>query len=149
MFTVGILTHGTDVNILQLRAFFRQIGYDSIPTSDTELQSDDCFKFWTYLLLQRFKFLSAEQRCLLFDELAPVLPTIRKQLAENPAPMVVIADSRYATWYGNTGWLDLIDGSRHQQPQYRPLETVAYDFSTLYDRNHAACCRVKRSFNHG
>lgn len=149
MFTVGVITHGVNVNLLQLRAFFRQIGYSNVPSAETELTADSCFKFWTYLLLQRFKFLSAEQRRLLFEELEPVLPAIREQLSTTPTPMVVIADSRYATWHGNVGWLDLYDGSKIAKPQYRPLETVAYDFSTLWERNQIACNAICRSLNHG
>lgn len=146
MFSVEVLTEGTELTPLQLRAAFRAIGFAKVPTPETELTPDQCLLLWTYMLLGRLKFLDPEQRGVLFEEMVGNLEDLATKLtaAEVNTPMVVIADSRYATWHDRVGWLDLSNGESVTAPQHPALETVAYNLGVLFARNTAACEELSR-----
>ena len=139
MFTVDVLTRNTGLTPLQLRACFRQIGFSKQPTSTEELNSLVCWQFWIFLLIDKLKFLDPEQKSLLFEELSDALD---KMAVSNAQPMLVIADSRYATWPGRNGWLDLSNG-QSKDPTTPPLETLGYDLTVLRERNKLMCRRIK------
>lgn len=116
-------------------------GLSRPPEENGDLTLDDCFLLWVFLLLQRLKFLTAEQRLLLYEQLAE---TIREQPDSFPPQtkadaLLVVGDGRYATWTGLTGWLDLHTGEQRQNVPAPVLESVAYNLATLFSRNVQAC----------
>lgn len=147
-FNVATLTHGVEFSQLQLRAIFRSIGYQAPPASDTLLPELHCLQIWTAMLISRLKFLDAEQRTLLVDELLPAIKGWLDAETDPKLQLVVIADSRYATWYNRTGWLDLTTGATVTSPQHAPLETLAYNLDVLFRRNHAACTMITERETH-
>ena len=151
MFSVATLTHGDELTPLQQRTAFRSLGYDGVPADDTEIPPDDCLKLWVFMLIGRLGFLEPEQRTLLFEEIMPQLSELGSELlsestlarlSRGTTPMVVIADTRYATWQDRTGWLDLSNGQNLEAPLHEPLETVAFNLAVLFRRNRAACTRI-------
>lgn len=146
MFTVEIVTTGTDLSPLQLRAAFRQICGSAGPTGDKLLPTDHIMKLWVFMLINRLKFLASEQRTLMTEELIASITGLTVDIEKHVAstPMVVIADSRYATWYNRKGWLDLTDGSTVEKPEKAPLETIAFNLAVLFHRNKAACEELTR-----
>lgn len=99
------------------------------------------------MLIERLRFLAPEQRSLLWDELTPyITPELVNEIKTgvNQSPMVVIADSRYATWHTKIGWLDMTNGETVEGPRVRPLETLAYNLATLFMRNGATCEALER-----
>ncbi len=150
MFSVEILTEGIDLTPLQIRAAFRQIGYSQVPTGDMQMPPVGCLKLWVFTLISRLKFLDPEQRTLLAEEMIPELSDLANRVLANEVqtPMVVIADSRYATWHPHTGWLDMANGSSVTAPGHPALETVAFNLAVLFWRNHAACTEIIRRKAH-
>lgn len=146
MFQVEVLTEGTELTPLQLRAAFRAIGFEPVPPGDTVLTDDQCLVFWVFLLLTKLKFLDPEQRTVLFEEMVGSLDDLAKDIIAGRVitPMVVIADSRYATWHNRNGWLDLINGESVTAPQHPALETVAFNLAVLFLRNRRACEELNR-----
>lgn len=147
MFTVGVITHESELSPLQLRSVFRTLGYSTPPADSFELPAHHCLAIWAVMLLGRLKFLDMDQRNLLYEEL---LTQIDAALVAGilsgkiQTPMVVIADGRYATWHNRTGWLDLSNGETSVSPKTPPLETLAYNLAVLFLRNRAACETIKR-----
>lgn len=147
LFTVGVITHESELSPLQLRSVFRTLGYQSPPTESFELPAHHCLAIWAVMLLGRLKFLDMDQRNLLFEEL---FKQIDEELTTGittgaiQTPMVVIADGRYATWHNRAGWLDLSNGETLTSPNTPPLETLAYNLAVLFLRNRAACETIKR-----
>ena len=90
-------------------------------------------------MIDKLKFLDPEQKSLLFEELSDALDKIA---SSNAQPLLVIADSRYATWPGRNGWLDLSDG-QSKDPATPPLETLGYDLTVLRERNKLMCRKIK------
>ena len=116
-------------------------GLQNDPETSNELPPTDCLVLWIFLLLQRLKFLTAEQRMLLYEQLAE---TVHRQPDSFPPAareqaLLVIGDGRYATWTCLTGWLDLQTGDRCSAVPAPVLESVAYNLTTLYSRNFHAC----------
>jgi|GEM_PF-4885039 len=149
MFSVAVLTHGDELSPLQKRTAFRSLGYDGTPSGDTEIPPDDCLKLWVFMLIGRLGFLEPEQRTLLFEEIAPYLEGLGNDLQAitTATPMVVIADTRYATWQDRAGWLDLSNGKNLEAPLHEPLETVAFNLAVLFRRNRAGCTRIAEAKN--
>ena len=145
MLTTEEITHSIGIPPLQLRAIFRRLGYAAMPSAEASLSTNECFCFWLALLIDRLRFLTADQRSLLADEMIPAFKTIGDEILADTvkSPMVVIADSRYAVWHGRTGWLDLITGDTVQYSQ-APLESLAYNLKVLFRRNHAACLDARQ-----
>jgi len=145
MLTTEEITHGIGIPPLQLRAIFRRLGYTTMPAAEASLTVDECFCFWLALLIDRFRFLTADQRSLLADEMIPAFKTMGTAIQADTvgSPMVAIADSRYAVWHGRTGWLDLTTGDTVQYTQ-APLESLAYNLKVLFHRNHAACLDARQ-----
>lgn len=141
MFTIAELTHGLAAAPLQLRAAFRRLGYPSMPEADTVLSKNDCFCFWIDALIMRMRFLTHDQRAVLADCVVTAYREQGNGIEDKPdaLPMVVIAESRYATWRGQVGWLDLVTGETVKKPPRELLETLAYNLTVLFHRNHAAC----------
>lgn len=110
---------------------------------------DGCFKLWIFLLINRLKFLAPEQRTVLSEELVGGVTGLAEKIQARDqsaaTPMVVIADSRYATWHDHTGWLNLVTGQTVKHPRDIPLETIAYNLAVLFQRNYAACEERQRS----
>ena len=66
--------------------------------------------------------------------------------------ILAIADGRFVTWTGLTGYLDLRDGMNARELPSPALETLAYNLTVLYDRSRRQCdARVqqeRRDANH-
>lgn len=141
MFTVAELTDGLSIAPLQLRAALRRLGYAAMPEADTVLSKNDCFCFWIDALVTRMRFLSYDQRAALADAVITDYQAPGNGIDDNTnvLPMVVIAESRYATWRGQVGWLDLMTGETVTKPPRELLETLAYNLAVMFHRNHTAC----------
>jgi hypothetical protein len=135
LFTVAVLTKDAGLTPLQIRACFKQMGYETQPAPDDKLNIVECWKFWIFLLINKLKFLDPEQKMLLFLE-------VSHNLVEE-SPLLVIADSRFASWTGRTGWLDLSNGESVEVPKHKPLETLGYDLTVLRARNVSLCTRIR------
>lgn len=146
MFPVSVIKEGTELTPLQLRSVFRSLGFDKVPPDETVLNADHCLQFWVYLLITKLKFLAPEQRTLLFEEMSTGLPGLAGKITagETNTPMVVIADSRYATWHERNGWLDMSNGESVKAPRHPALETVAFNLAVLFSRNQLACEELNR-----
>ena len=143
MLTVAVITRHTGLSPLQLRAAFRGLSFLCTPKQDYVLSDMECLGLWIFMLIQRFRFLTPEQQNLLFEQIVNYLPEINTAIAASATqiPMVVIADSRYATWHGMVGWLDLSDGNvLANTPSI--LETMAYNLTVLSLRNYASCQKI-------
>lgn len=147
MFTVDVITAYTAMTPLQLRAAFRQIGLPQTPEPTYDMSADECFKFWIILLINRLKFLDSEQRNVLIEALCQAATGWTAQVMDldHPlTPMVVLADSRYATWHDHTGWLDLKTGQLVKSPRVPPLETIGYNLAVLFNRNLDECKEIQQ-----
>ena len=141
---MDIVTTGTELSQLQLRAVFRLLGYLQIPPPATDLSAIECWRLWICMLINRLKFLAPEQRSVLMEIVLSTLPELSLEAVAGQTPVVVIADSRYATWHGYTGWFDLQTGEDISAIPGHPLETIAYSLIALFHRNHLACAELKR-----
>ncbi len=141
-----MVTAGIELSTLQMRAAFRRIGYVAIPSANEVIPADHCLKFWAVMLIDKLKFLAPEQRALLADEIVAGVTGLGDliQAGTTQTPMVVIADSRYATWHNRVGWLDLTNGETLAAPLTPPLETVGYNLAVLFHRNRTACEELTR-----
>ena len=147
MFTVGVITHESELSPLQLRSVFRTLGYANPPSESFELPSHHCLAIWAVMLLGRLKFLDTEQRTVLLEGLIEQIDeglVTGIESGKIQTPMVVIADARYATWHNRKGWLDLSNGESVGSPNTPPLETLAYNLAVLFLRNRAACETIRR-----
>lgn len=122
------------------------MGFVAVPDAETQLSADHCLKFWSVMLIDRLKYLAPEQRALLAEEVVRGITGLDEliQAGGTQTPMVVIADSRYATWHNRVGWLDLTNGDTIAAPRNPPLETVAYNLAVLFHRNRTACDELMR-----
>lgn len=129
---------------LQLRAAFRHIGYAKTPADDEVLSADHCLKLWIFMLIDRMKHLHQDERNLLAEEIVASTHGLADKIISGEAktPMVVIADSRYATWHDRTGWLDLHTGDTVAAPAWAALETAAYNLAVLFYRNQNVCEKI-------
>ena len=145
MLTAAAIVSGMELSPLQLRAIFRAAGHTSVPPDTQMLSAGECLQVWAAMLVTRLKFLDHAQQALLTEELAAGIVLLGDLIVREDftqTPMVVIADSRYATWHHRTGWLDLVNGETVPAPPYPPLETVGYNLAVLFRRNLAACRKV-------
>ena len=142
------LKEGTRLSKLRLRAFFSTIGHEKVPDEGVLIGLHDCFLFWTYTLVNRLKFLTADQTHLLFEQMLPQLMEVDLvtdlELADR-AWLLVVADGRYATWENYTGWFDLEIGENAVLDAFTPLEAVSFSLCEMYRRNLAAVERLELS----
>lgn len=150
MFTAGTLLSGSELNPLQHRTAFRQMGYAGVPNNEVDVPAGHCLRLWVFMLLGRLSFLSPEQRTLLIEEMSPQLDDLGETMAGglcDNTPMLVIGDARYATWHGKQGFLDLESGQVQIHPERDILESVAYNLGVLFARNRAACHELQERSN--
>lgn len=110
---------------LQVRNIFTQVLRRDCPDSAAEIDPRSRQFLFVADLLQRVKFLTAEQQMLLLGGLVGVGPEL---------PNLVFADGRYCTWNGRTGWLCLETGDSVDQLPQPPLETIGYNLCELRRR---------------
>lgn len=148
MFPSAIVFAGTELTPLQRRTVFRLVGFDRQPPDDTVLAADAVFGVWLFMLVIRLRYLEPDQQNLLAEEVVGTLSALgdglQLGLPQQSTPTLVIADGRYATWNGRTGWLDLVTGESVAKPAVPPLETMGYNLAVLFDRNKAACEAIQR-----
>lgn len=136
MLTVEEIRTNLADNPLVIRAVFNQIGLGTTPEPGRQLTQTECLRFWTALMLRRLERFSPDAQVLLADHLLPQLTHIPDAKTR---VVLVIADSRFATWYNHTGWLDLHTGNGCTELPAPALETVAFDLAVLFQRNFAKC----------
>jgi hypothetical protein len=127
--TFGMVTAGINLSKLQVRAIFTTILKKSMPASEQVADLSDVFCLLVADLLENLACLRPEQRSLIVAELQPQLtapPECPKYL--------VFADSRYCTWSGQTGYLDLETGDRVEVPAAPVMESIGYNLNELYRR---------------
>lgn len=150
MYPCSILLSGNVLTPLGQKFAFNQLGYSAIPASEHILNPDECFKLWTTILIDRMEELRHESKHLLVTELLPDLTGVGAQLAAGTCeqtPILVVGDSRYATWSGRTGYLDLEIGDSLQQPNRDILESFAYNLGVLFARCKARCQKIQEQAN--
>lgn len=138
MFKVSTVMAVASMPSLYERQIFKYLGAESSDKWDGTFNLGECLKVWVYSLIRRVKYLSGDQQQLLFEEFAKVLPngTDEHILQVDCAGIVlIIGDSRYATWAGLTGYLDLETGQVVQKPQRDILESIGYNILVLLARN--------------
>ena len=140
MFTVHTVCHRCGLDGLQLRALFKDtLGFPGMPAEEHVLTGPECLVVWVAAMLGRLEFLSPEQRLLIMDEVHGSLMSMAVQHGGPQQNILAIADGRFVTWTGHTGYLDLRDGSAIRELPSPPLETLAYNLTVLYDRSRRQC----------
>ena len=109
-------------------AALRLLGHSTF-TPEDEVPEPTLFGFRIFLLLQRISAFSADQRMLLFEQLAADLPSLKKS-AETTGSAFIVADSRWVTWTGRIGWLDMETGDT-VNTKLDVFVTVAYSLHRL------------------
>ena len=136
MYTVHTVCHRCGLDRLQLRALFKDtLGFAEMPSDDHVLTGPECFVVWVAALLGRLAFLSPEQRLLIMDEAHGAFLQMARSSPGPEQHLLAIADGRFVTWTGLTGYLDLRDGRGGVELPSPALETLAYNLTVLYDRS--------------
>lgn len=152
MYTAHTVCHRCGLDRLQLRTLFKDtLGFSEFPSDEHVLTGPECFIVWVAALLGRLAFLSPEQRLLIMDEAHGALLGMARE-PTGTQHLLAIADGRFVTWTGLTGYLDLRDGLHARELPSPALETLAYNLTVLYDRSRRQCdARVqqeRRDANH-
>jgi hypothetical protein len=110
---------------LQTKAIFALIRRD-VPADDADLDDRELNHLLLADLLENIKFLRPEQR-------TAILCGVWDTDVDSPCCInqIAFADSRYCTWTGNKGWLDLTTGDTTENLPCPPLETIAYNLVEL------------------
>jgi hypothetical protein len=128
--TFGMVARVLKLSKLQIRAVFGLIQKPQ-PADEDIISRRDLRHLLLADLLENIKFLRPEQRTVILDG---VWATTAEH-ADIPVccvgDQIVFADSRYCTWSGNTGWLDLLEGENTAELPCPPLETIAYNLIEL------------------
>ena len=116
---------------LQISNIFTYVLREDRPPDDQQLSVRAQWFLLTADLLQRVKFLTAEQQMLVLGKIAAErtnsdIVYLMHQL--------VFADGNYCTWDGHVGWLCLETGENEQHLPQPPLETIGYNLFELRRR---------------
>jgi hypothetical protein len=124
--TYGMVARVLKLSKLQIKTVFSLVG-KQVPADDTTLTAQELRYLFAADLLENVKFLKPEQRTAILSGIwfTEFLPT------RIIADQLVFADSRYCTWTGNRGWLDLSTGDTEKQLPCPALETIAYNLQEL------------------
>ena len=117
---------------LQIRAIFISILQKPLPAEEDILPAEDILMLLVADMLENLVFLQPEQRTVILSGLHETAsspnecPTCLNQL--------VFVESRYTTWTGQTGFVDLETGEQVMTLPHPPMETIGYNLTELYRR---------------
>lgn len=119
---------------VQIRNIFETQLAEPYPDPDDLLSEKALFFLFFADLLLRVKYIPVPQQQMVLNALnrANIWPPEKKDRLQH-CPFVV-ADGRYCTWGGHTGFLDLETGDSVKQLPDPPLETIGYNLIELYRR---------------
>lgn len=127
--TLNIVTSVLKLSKLQIRAIFTGVLGKPQPEGDANLPQKDIFFLCVGDMLERMGSLKPEQRQLIMSELHAAdvftFPGLRQ---------VIIADGKYCTWSGATGFIDIETGEQVAPLPDPPMETIGYNLNELYRR---------------
>jgi hypothetical protein len=89
-------------------------------------------------LLDNLKFLSAEARVVILNDLWATKLNPPEDTPCCTGDQIFFADSRYCTWVGRAGWLDLETGEAVEVIPQEPVETIAYNLIPMRRMARAA-----------
>lgn len=120
---------GLKLSKLQTRAIFTGILGKPQPEAAEELSKTDLYFLFIGDMLERMSSLQPEQRQLIMAELyaANIVEFVGLR-------QLIIADGRYCTWSGFTGFISLDTGEKVTPLPDPPMETIGYNLNELYRR---------------
>jgi hypothetical protein len=136
--TLDMVMRVVKLSKLQVRALFTGVLQTPVPAPDAPLDELSVFYLLLADMLEMLAFLEAEQRALIVASVWANDPRRTGVLSppDRPPPLMILsfADSRYCTWTGQTGWMDLESGEQTDALPHPPMETIGYNLGELYRR---------------
>lgn len=127
--TLNIVTQVLQLSKLQIRAIFTGILGKQQPDLEENLDKRELFFLLIGDMLERMQSLRPEQRQLIMSELYAADVFAFKGLRQ-----VIIADGKYCTWSGFTGFINIENGEQTSPLPDPPMETIGYNLNELYRR---------------
>ena len=122
--TINMVIPVLKISKLQMRNIFENI-LDLPYPEDDEIIPEKALRLLFFAdLLVRVKYVAAEQQQILLNKV---------NRSEWPDKFVV-ADGKYCTWTGQTGFLNLETGEKINELPEPPLETIGYNLVELHRR---------------
>ena len=156
MFTVGQVFAPAQLSLVERQStLLRTCGVRK--DDQDELSAGDCFLIWFDLQLRRFPALApAERRAIVLNEVRLWFRKVGERLygdLQDTQPkgrllQFVVADQRYLTWTGCTGFFDIETVAYVPSLEQPALESTACNLVELFRRSYAICTNLAMEGKH-